>query len=960
MSERVPDNRSNSQTKTIQTSSPTTEMGIAPVMDSHQLTPARILQLQSTLGNRAVQGLVQRMRNDSSVIQRAGGAGTATPTGGTAVTPTVPSITPAEQRKLDLEAERDIVVPALAVQALGEVREKVKQETTAYLKTDSKAKGIRESVTNKAIADVKSNIDADVTASANEKADAKKYAAQHAESSGAVGKALVAYAEELTTAKVADDNKTELEKKAKEGFELVVPKTKVALDIQKSKAAEEAKKKMDTYAKTLIKTYSGTSKLEIVRNAEQDNTFINTKVNVGTAGSEEIQKRHSLDGGLAFTAEYEKVYQDVLVAPMKKAALLKLGVGRREFRRSKELNEFRQKLKDSAREQARADIDSDIDTNSLTASKGEMTKQYYAMAAKTKAYASSKVSVDAVMGTEADAIVEKVVPKITTTEGLKQAGKTSAYDIARENAQATDKIKAAAVSGATLKATELLKEKKSEAINDARKLTKGDKEVAGSTPDAAKTAAINTGVKTEVTRDEIGKKAIKESVTADNLSSGFAKLGKLIDISTPNAGDASSFDVELKIPFASASGGGQAYFLFGFGGEAERESDELSVNTQITLGAGFQTFGFDANFRLGLFLEAKGKDTTNVMNLLSYGLYRQVPQSAAEYFWGQGGKSGESTRIEAEKWAMMIEEQDMSGDGSVDVGLLMKIAMEANAGVAEFSAELAYKRLSRYNKEVIAEKGKDAAGVKLPANLRGDSIGKGEIRNVVDAATEIEVKFGKDSVAFGLEGSMVFVRTGDDLRIRELSLEASGTVPSQFGEESGEFTRIASKISAACVGSGKNLIALLKKTANQESDKGKRAVGTALDSGSDALFMGDHFDQIGASLAEKIQGDETVNDTIRSWVTGDEMRSSASETVNKIGLSNALKFALSFEKKWNAAGVGGDWEVALEASQVKSMEVDAEIVKVAVEKSKRLGKIGLASKGGALSGSAEALGHEIA
>lgn len=243
MGERVPENRSNSQTREVQTSSPTAEIEIMPATNSHQLTPARILQLQSTLGNRAVQGLVQRMRNDASVIQRAVGGATATPTGGTAVTSTVPSLTPAEQRKLDLEAERDIVVPALAVQALGEVREKVKQETTAYLKTDSKAKGIRDSVTNKAIADVKANIDADLTASANEKADAKKFAAQHAESSGAVGKALAAYAEELTTAKVAEDNKTELEKKAKEGFELVVPKTKVALDVQKSKAAEEAKRK---------------------------------------------------------------------------------------------------------------------------------------------------------------------------------------------------------------------------------------------------------------------------------------------------------------------------------------------------------------------------------------------------------------------------------------------------------------------------------------------------------------------------------------------------------------------------------------------------------------------------------------------------------------------------------------------------------------------------------------------
>jgi hypothetical protein len=214
---------------------------------------------------------------------------------------------------------------------------------------------------------------------------------------------------------------------------------------------------------------------------------------------------------------------------------------------------------------------------------------------------------------------------------------------------------------------------------------------------------------------------------------------------------------------------------------------------------------------------------------------------------------------------------------------------------------------------------------------------------VFEAATEVQIKFGKDTVAFGLEGSLTVVSG----RVRELNLEVSGSVPSQYGEESGGFTKIAAKIVTAAVGSGKNLIGMLKKLGDQDTkDNKKRVAGTLLDAGSDALFLDDRFDSVGASLSEQIKGDETINDTMRSWLPGEKAGASAIEEVGKIGLSNSLKLALSFSKEWDAAGAGGDWEIALEASQVKSMEVDAEVIKVEVEKAKRLGKIGLSSKDG--------------
>jgi hypothetical protein len=901
-------------------------------VDVRQLSATSIMRLQRSVGNQAVQGIMQRKRSTQAPVQRAG-------------PPTPPSLqqvaplTPEQQRRAELEADRTITAESIATQALGETRKQVETQVESFLNTDSKTAGIRKSMVDKSIADVTSGIDADATATKEQKDDAKKFAAQKAEGSGAVKTALKGYAREISAEQVPEGKKTVLEDKAKEGYNVVTPKVSTALDKQTKQAALEANKKVNTHVKALVKELTGTSKTVITEKVKTGTGFLDSKVNVGTAGTDEISKRKSLDAGLVDDTDIKNVYESDLVAPLKKAVVLKFGVGRRAFRRSKELNAFRQKLKDEARAKARDDIDSQVNTDALTRQEGEATRKYYAMVAKTKAHDMAKVSVDSVMEDEAVKIVDQVVPDVDTKKDLANAGKSKAYDVARSTPTENAKIKTAGVAGAKERAAKLIKDKEPTALNEVRKITKGDVDETTNqrnAPDAAKNDQIKTDVKTKVGTQEIAKKSIKQAVEAGNINSGFTKIGKLIDLSTPNAGDATSLDIELKIPIGQSGG----YFLFGFGGEAEREEDELEVSTNLTFGAGFQTFGLDANFRLGLALEATGTDSANAMNLMSYGLYREMRDkvpSAADYFWGQGGKSGDSALVEAEKWAMMIEERHMSSDkSSVGVGMLTKLAMDANVGVAEFSGELAYKRLSQYNKAIIEEKGKDITGTKLPPDRRAAAIGKGEMRNVYEVGTEVEVKFGSDTVAFGLEGSLT--RIGG--KTRELELELSGSIPSQFGEESGELTRIAAKIVSAAVGTGKNAIALLRKLVSPEEDKGKRAVGTVVDIGTDALFLHDDFESVGASLAEQIQGDSTVNDTMRSWLPGQEMSSSAIETENKIGLSNSLKLALKFSKKWKDNGDPEEWEVGLEASQVKELEVDAEIVKVAVEKSKRIGKLG--------------------
>lgn len=935
----------------------------AGALNPRQLTAASLMQLQRTVGNQAAQGIVQRAQGRAPVVQRAGGG-----TPGPGSTPTVPALTPEqEQRKRDFQTARDAKAAELAMDTFNKIRANVKQQLDAYLTSDSAAATIRENVKAKVIAEISASMSG---GTADQKADALKFA--EASAPGIMLNKLKSYAQEVAHAQYGDDKKAGLTAEAKAVYDDVAPSASdAAFEKQKTKAAADAKKKLEGLVKTAVAGAIAASKTVIAAKFAPSSSGAAggfDRIDVGTVGQEELDKRIGFEDKLVDQTvveqedignnqtreikDMEHIYRTALAAPLKKAVLSKLGVGRSGFRRSKELNKYRDELKQGARSKVNSQINAEIASRSGGAMSASPNKaEFMKMATKVKAHKESKKLVDDVMALEADAIVARHVPKPETIEKLTKLAKSSAYAAAKQsNANASalsdsqkEKIRAAGVEAATAHAKELLKKKQEAAVLDARKITKGTKATAqapASAPDAAKTAEIRGNVEDDEKTKGMAKKLIDESIAAPDITGGMNRIGRLIDLAAPNPGDAASMSVELKIPFVSAHGAAQGYFLFGFGGEAEREDGELSVGTEVTFGAGFSTFGLDANFRVGVHLEGTGGNSGQVMNLLSYGLYREmtnVSKPAAQHFWGSGGKSGDTKMVEAEKWAMMIEEQYLTAGAEVSVGYLMKIAMEANVGVAEFSADLAGKKLSAYNMDVVGKKGKDASGRVLTAEERvnAGSIGKGELRNVYDAATELEIKFGKDKVAFGLEGSLTKI----DGRLREVGIALSASIPSQFGEEGGDLTMYAGKIVTAAVGAGKNLSALLAKAARPEHNRGERATGTVLDAGSDALFTGNYFDDIGTSFSEKIMGDETVNDTMRSWLPGQDDSASAIEQSAKIGLSNALQLAVEFKKEYDESGVSGGWEVTLSASQVKGLEVDAEVVKVAVEKAKRLGKI---------------------
>jgi hypothetical protein len=667
-------------------------------------------------------------------------------------------------------------------------------------------------------------------------------------------------------------------------------------------------------------------------------------------------------------AVIDALYQKELYKPVSDVILDKFGVGRSALFRSKELNAFRQSLKDAAREQAAEDIAKEAEAAGKagnTKLQDELSRKYYGMKANKEAYKTSKVSVDEIMQRETEEILKEILKPGETKQALKdaaaQAGANTEAALRAKKKIDPDTVLGAGHDAAKSKAKALFKIKSVEGEAAARAITKGDK-ATKTGPNAAKQQALAQSVKAQVTKDEVAKKALKTALEAPNMGGGLAKIGALIDTAVPNPGDGVAVEIELKIPIPTSGG---AYFLFGFAGEAEREKDELTVSTELTFGAGFETFGLDANFRAGFFLEAEGANSEAAMNLMSYGMYRQMRNfstRAAEYFWGEGGgtggkksKTGLSAAEEAELWAAMVEQRYMTDEGgAVSVGGMAKAKAEINAKVVEAEGELGFKRLRKYDKKIIEELtgGKFGAATdlnKAALAAKASAADKGEQRTVIEGAAEATAKwFAGQSLTFGLEGSVTIVNG----TWRELEIKAKGGIPFKYGDENSQVSQFAGKVVPSIAGGVRNLIGIIKNRAAKAEDEKKRAAGSLMDTATDGFGAGTGLagsDSLGDSFVNSVQKDETINDTIRGWLPGQDSSASAIEKVGANTMETTLELELGGEVERDENGTVGDWEISLALNQVKKVGIELDFggagIKAEIEKSKRLGKISFGSEG---------------
>ena len=914
----------------------------------------------------------QRSLGNLALSRRGAGKGGGEKSGGQSQQ--APPQADSQQRQTILAGDRDSRAPEMAEQRMAEIMRSLYQKTHEFLLKDESAAGLRERLKQIAADMIKADIDK-TEYEEREKEDAKRQAEKLVEEKQVIDMAFRKYARGLSRLSGVDRLvRKELTAAAKSGYNEVKPDPSVGVDVQLEEARKRAEKRLAQEVERTVGMLLEKNK-DTIRNDMQGDIKVFAKhLNVTGFGASETKLRHELDDKLVDKDTIDTIYTNKLHDPVKQAVLLKLGVGRRGWRRSKQLNEFRDKMKRAAREQAQADISNKIDQDTSIAQ--GTPKEFYKMMASAAAYSLAKGSVDKVMDLEAERIVKKVLPPEPTKQQLKKAAQTSAYAVARSNQSDKTKIEERALAGARAKAVELLKDAQTKAVNEARRVTKGDRQL--------RRDWLEAKTRSQVSKDQIADTAIKQTLEAENINKGLSVISKIIDTAVPNPGDSASFEFELKIPVY-----GGAYVLFGLGGEAEKEFGEIedsgasasgggnvtatpsgggsssggssggggtgsggkadkkyhevTVNSQITFGVGFEIFGFDSNFRAGLFMEAQGNGSVGALNLISYGLYRHMrtlSNAAADTLWGMGGRSGKDPRKEAELWAAMVEHQYMGDKNYVDVGLITKAQTEVSGGNAGFGGAIGYKRLARYNKESIDRKSPGSFG--KYTDTKADQIRSGDLRHVLEFEGNAQVPFFGGSIEAGIEVSLAWIRR----RLRELEISVSGSLPFQFGEDVAEWAKHVAKTGPTLAAAVKDVLGTIASRVKNEKNLAASFGGTMADTGTSMLLFNEGFEKVGADLASKLQDEETINNAVANLFREDKLEGvTSTEMTNKIALQSALSLEITISKEWDANGQPGDFEVAVELGHSKSFEVDAGVVSVAVEKSSRLAKLGGGSEG---------------
>lgn len=368
-------------------------------------------------------------------------------------------------------------------------------------------------------------------------------------------------------------------------------------------------------------------------------------------------------------------------------------------RRSEEARAWRKQIKDSARVQARADVDTTLDTYDPTASGNrsllETEKAYYRIDAKKRVYKDAKTSVKTVVL----ATVNKIFDTIWSNAGvLQQAQILYQQELDRDGG-----TEEAARLLATRKVQDLYAKAKVDATTAKRvafqKQNQGNQispeaQTAATLADTRGQGGLTDQAKAQVTQDQVGLRAVKKTIEADSVEQGMGVLGTLLDNVVGSAGDQVSLSIQFKVPVAAdPSGVAKAYAQFTLTGKAARGIDgamtsgipvfgdprRLEVMAEFAFRLGVDVAEvLDLGVDFSMFVRGGANDTALCMKTLSYGAYRRlgaVSETAANWWAGAGQGVDEGKTLRAEAWAAMVEEQAFKtqasgkkGGGFVDVG----------------------------------------------------------------------------------------------------------------------------------------------------------------------------------------------------------------------------------------------------------------------------------------------------
>jgi len=638
-----------------------------------------------------------------------------------------------------------------------------------------------------------------------------------------------------------------------------------------------------------------------------------------------------------FKGIYDPVYDNV-----KAQVLLKLGVGRGAWRRSAELNDFRQELKDAARAQANQDISDVISGASANSSdaaiqklagQGEGMQNYNKMKAETTAHSTAKTSVDAIMTDKAGKIADDclkrdpyernlnaAVSQATNALSLQFISKDPGLTQAK-TVKSLEKAKLVAAKQESVRLSSLALEA---AIADARDYTKGNKR------QGTENTALVSNVKQQVTTDEIGKKAVIKVVEADTLTQGFDRVAALIDTFIPKRGSV-SLDIVLKIKDPQTGG----FFITQLTGEASKDEDkdaqgkatkEVSLNTELTLGGGWEGLGLSVSGQVGFYFDSTSTDTSKAVGLVSYGFYRKLQNenlssSVANTVWGYGGKSALKDRgEEAETWATAMEEYLFTEDdeqgrkklnekSSVEVGALAKGNLAANLGglaKGEFEAkgsvgkEYSADSMGLGLNDIGKKKQKNSQALKKAS--KGSTVASVQLSAAIEAWNEFAG--GEFSLKLGGKGG----------KVTKFEVSAAGLLSNALGKGGDDYGKVMNGVTKGIAGFLTSGLASIRNvynaySASKDPDGQSRAaiLGALSDVGTSTLTAAD---TLGAEWSKQLVVDGDYQDIVKSTKAEANMNPLLEFKDNL-----SAGFTISWEK-----GEGTDVKIHL--NQVKAAKLD--------------------------------------
>lgn len=664
---------------------------------------------------------------------------------------------------------------------------------------------------------------------------------------------------------------------------------------------------------------------------------VETETTSKALGTGEITKRIALESELDTVASdtlVDQVIAAIIKKPLKTKLAFKLGESRRFLRKDNSSRQFRQGLKDTARDKAAEKIHSEVETGGqLGATPSEARKKFVEMQAQSYAYTDVKQYVDSVSLAKADEIIDALITASLKAD-IKKAAKTELYSLLRSDDHATPEQKlASATLGANNKASELYNSLETNAFSKTRGVVEG-----------TDTSGLNvkTEVESQVETQYDVTGVVKRVVEAENISKGLALIGGIIDTAVPTVGSQAKLDLQLKIPIPKTP----TYVTIQFLGEVGRDwggsnrsrYEMVKARAELTFGLGVQVAKLlDVSAQFGVVMEAQGADSTKLMQLFSYGTYRGLRNAGfnkfADRMWGMGGQTRKTgggrytAQEEAEIWAAMVEEEAMTKkDAYVDVGLIGKAKGVGNVGIGKIEAELKAAGQRRYNKKTLgALKGKVN---KTRAEITEAS--KGQKLLVVELGGKLE--FAGESMSGEVKARLTAVIEGTNKGVIGIEIEGEYQFIAAFGKKFEKFVEILAQYIAALAEPLTKFLGTVQNQVNsiQTPDPKKRIGGAVGQTALDATFPATAISGEANQIAENIikSGGENFKDVVMG------QDNPLLEMKSALGIG----FKLNFTRKTPTTSFEPGFEIYL--VHAKSMKLDAGVFRSEIEMKQRLGRVG--------------------